>query len=148
MPRVLRGILQATSASHGWHISVSKLSAHFETKMPFTTNSAHERKKTKSATKQTNKQTNKPHSSHVIYTDLCYVSISCLALLPFTIHRFPSAFLPLTSLAHRLLPFLCASVSCRVHLCDTNRAHSIHLVFLRSSDNNITTYVHQQTALH
>jgi len=54
--------------------------------------------------------------------------------------------------ACRLLPFLCISLSCRVHLCDRNmeqnRAHSIHLIFLRSSENNITTYVHQQTALH
>lgn len=44
-----------------------------------------------------------------------------------------------------LPPFLCASLRRHLYLPDTNmkqtRAHSIHLVFLRSSDNSTSTYL-------
>ena len=70
--------------------------------------------------------------------------------------RLPLRFTALHNLSFpiriRLIHVPSRTVYCHVHLCDTNMkqntAHSIHLVFLRSSDNNTTTYVHQQTALH
>jgi len=79
MPRVLRGILQATSASHGWHFSVSQLPAHFKTKVAVTTNSEHGRKTPKSATKQ-NKTKQTSYTVHMQFIPTYATSPSPAAL--------------------------------------------------------------------